>query len=396
MKHALRLFLISCLIVSCTKKTAQTPPQMIPEVTVVKVSPRTIPIVKEFVGQMSGIRDIQVRARVGGILLKRYYREGAKVKAGDLLFKIDPAPYQALLEQAQGEVSVNQARFTNSRQSLNRILPLYKENAVSQKDRDDAVADFNSSKSSLERAKAKLEEAKINLGYTTVSAPINGYTSKETVSEGSLIVVNSDQSLLTTISQIDPAYVNFSYTDNELLELRRLSALGKLSRPVDMTKLEVQVRLGDNSIYPQKGFMNFNDNIIDSTTGTVKARAIIDNPDGYLKPGQFVRVYVSGFSRTNTIAVPSKSIIQTQNGPIVFAVNSESKVQQVNIETGEEIGSEVVVNKGLRGGEYVVVEGAAKVRNGMQVKIVSGSTMAKANSIPVSLPNKEFQANTKY
>lgn len=390
-KVLLTLLLLPCLISSCTKKNAQVPPPMVPEVTVVKVVPRTIPIVKEFVGQISGIRDIQVRGRVGGILLKRYYTEGAKVKAGDLLFKIDAASYQAAFDQAQGDVSVAQARMINARQALNRILPLYKENAVSQKDRDDAVADYNSARSSWQSAKAKLEEAKINLGYTTVLAPIDGYTSKETVSEGSLIIANTDQALLTTISQIDPAYVNFSYTDNELLDLRRLTEMGKLSQPSDPTKLEVQLRLGDGSFYAQKGFMNFKDNIVDSTTGTVRARAIISNPEGFLKPGQFVRVFVRGFARTNTIAVPLRSVIQTQTGPIVFSVNSESKVQQINIETGEEIGNDVVVNKGLKGGEYVIVEGAAKVRNGMQVKIITGASMAKV----VPRPAKDLQASAK-
>ncbi|MBO9667576.1 MAG: efflux RND transporter periplasmic adaptor subunit, partial [Bdellovibrio sp.] len=265
----------------------------------------------------------------------------------------------------------------NARQSMNRILPLYKENAVSQRDRDDSVADFNSAKASLESAKARLEEAKINLGYTTVTAPIDGFTSKETVSEGSLLVANTDQSLLTTISQIDPAYVNFSYTENELLDLRRLSSEGKLSFPKDLTKLEVKVRLGDGSLYPKTGYLNFNDNIVDTSTGTVKARATIDNKDGALKPGQFVRVFMTGFMMTNTIAIPTKAIVQTQTGQIVFAVTKESKAQQIAVETGDEIGSETVITKGLRGGETVIVEGAAKIRNGMPVRVISGSSMAK-------------------
>ena len=391
MKKVLFILLLPCFIISCTKKAAQAPPAMVPEVTVVKVEPRTIPIVREFVGQSSGIRDIQVRARVGGILLKKYYVEGSKVKAGDLLFKIDPAPYKATLDQAKGDLNSAQAKLVNARQAWKRILPLYKQNAVSQKDRDDSVADFNTAQSAWLSAKAKLEQAQINLDYTTVLAPIDGYTSKETVSEGSLIAPTAEQSLLTTISQISPAYVNFSYTDNDLLELRRLAAMGKLSRPTDINKLEVELRLGDGSTYPEKGFMNFNDNIVDPSTGTVKARATIANADGFLKPGQFVRVSLNGYFRTNTIAVPLRSVIQTQNGPIVFAVNAENVAQQVSIETGEEMGDDIVVNKGLKGGESVIVQGAVKVRNGMKVKIVSGSTMANVTPQPV----KELQANAK-
>ncbi|QDK46515.1 efflux transporter periplasmic adaptor subunit [Bdellovibrio sp. ZAP7] len=369
-----------CLLLSiaaCSKKEAPKAQQLVPEVTAVKTSVRDIPITKEFVGQISGIRDIQVRARVGGILLKRYYTEGDKVKAGSLLFKIDPAPYTAALNQAKGEVAIQRARLTNARQSMNRIVPLYKENAVSQKDRDDAVAVYNAAKSALDAATAKMEEAQINLGYTTVTAPIDGYTSKETVAEGSLIVANSENSLLTTISQTDPAYVNFSYTDNELLELRRLAAKGKLIRPDSLDKIEVQVRMGDGELYPQVGFMNFNDQIVDTSTGTVKARASIANKDAVLRPGQFVSVYVKGFMLRKVITVPLKSVVQTQNGPIIFSVTENSVARQISVELGEEIVNDVVVNRGLRGGELIVVEGASKIRNGQTVKVVSGTSIAK-------------------
>ncbi|QLY24711.1 efflux RND transporter periplasmic adaptor subunit [Bdellovibrio sp. KM01] len=369
-----------CLLLSiaaCSKKETPKAQQLVPEVTAVKTSVRDIPITKEFVGQISGIRDIQVRARVGGILLKRYYTEGDKVKAGSLLFKIDPAPYTAALNQAKGEVAIQKARLTNARQSMNRIIPLYKENAVSQKDRDDAVAVYNAAKSALDAATANMEQAQINLGYTTVTAPIDGYTSKETVAEGSLIVANSENSLLTTISQTDPAYVNFSYTDNELLELRRLAAKGKLIRPDSLDKIEVQVRMGDGELYPQIGFMNFNDQIVDTSTGTVKARASIANKDAVLRPGQFVSVYVKGFMLRKVITVPLKSIVQTQNGPIIFSITENSVARQISVELGEEIINDVVVNRGLRGGELIVVEGASKIRNGQTVKVVSGTSIAK-------------------
>ncbi len=369
-----------CLLLSmvaCSKKEAPKAQQMVPEVTAIKTSVRDIPITKEFVGQISGIRDIQVRARVGGILLKRYYKEGDKVKAGSLLFKIDPAPYIASLNQAKGEVAIQKARMINARQSMNRIVPLYKENAVSQKDRDDAVAVYNAAKSALDAANAKLEEAQINLGYTTVTAPIDGFTSKETVAEGSLIVANSENSLLTTISQTDPAYVNFSYTDNELLELRRLAAQGKLIKPDSLDKIEVQIRLGDGELYPQTGYLNFNDQIVDTSTGTVKARASISNADASLRPGQFVSVYVKGFMLRKVITVPLKSVVQTQNGPIIFSVTENNVARQISVELGEEIVNDVVVNRGLRGGELIVVEGASKIRNGQTVKVVSGTSIAK-------------------
>ncbi|QDK36870.1 efflux RND transporter periplasmic adaptor subunit [Bdellovibrio sp. NC01] len=374
----LKVMTLSLLLsmAACSKKEAPKV-AMIPEVTAIKTSVRDIPITKEFVGQISGIRDIQVRARVGGILLKRYYKEGDKVKAGSLLFKIDPAPYIASLNQAKGEVAIQKARLVNARQSMNRIIPLYKENAVSAKDRDDAVAVYSAAKSALDAANAKLEEAQINLGYTTVTAPIDGYTSKETVAEGSLIVANSENSLLTTISQTDPAYVNFSYTDNELLQLQRLAATGKLSRPDSLEKIEVQIRMGDGQLYPQIGYLNFNDQIVDTSTGTVKARASIANANSVLRPGQFVSVFVKGFVLRNVITVPLKSVVQTQNGPIIFSVTENNIARQISVELGEEIVNDVVVNRGLRGGEVIVVEGASKIRNGQTVKIVSGSKIAQ-------------------
>ncbi|WP_413582398.1 efflux RND transporter periplasmic adaptor subunit [Bdellovibrio sp. HCB288] len=364
------------LTLACTKKV-EPPVQLVPEVTTIKVGPRDIPLTREYVGQISGIRDIQVRARVGGILLKRYYQEGQKIKAGSLLFKIDPAPYATAVAQAKGEVEIQRARLINAKQSMDRIVPLYKENAVSQKDRDDAVAFYNGAKSAFDAAKAKLDEAKLNLSYTDVTAPIDGYASAETVAEGSLIVANSDKSLLTTISQTNPAYVNFSYTDSEMLELRRLAAEGKLGRPESMEKIEVQIKLGDGEFYPKVGFLNFNDQIVDTSTGTVKARASIDNEDASLRPGQFVRVYMKGFIIKSAIAIPQKAVVQTQNGPVVFTVDGESVARQVGVELGQEISSSILINRGLRGGELLIVEGAAKVRNGQKVKVVSGTAIAR-------------------
>ncbi|WP_413585105.1 efflux RND transporter periplasmic adaptor subunit [Bdellovibrio sp. HCB274] len=374
-----RLIILGLLFftLACTKKEAPQALQLVPEVTAMKVVSRDIPLTKEFVGQISGIRDIQVRARVGGILLKRYYKEGDKVKSGSLLFKIDPAPYIAAVAQAKGEVEVQRARMINARQSMNRIVPLYKENAVSQKDRDDAVAMFNAAKSAFDAAKAKLDEAQLNLSYTDVTAPIEGYTSEQTVAEGSLIVPNSEKSLLTTISQTNPAYVNFSYTDSELLELRRLAAQGKLGRPESLEKMEVQIKLGDGEFYPKIGYLNFNDQLVDTSTGTVKARASIDNADTSLRPGQFVRVYMKGFIIKNAIAIPQKSVVQTQNGPVIFTVSAESVARQVGVELGQEIAGDILVNRGLRGGELIIVEGAAKVRNGQKVKVVSPNAIAK-------------------
>lgn len=379
MKHKRLLCLIVLLagVASCNKKEKTKVAEMIPEVTVLRAVSRNVPLTKEFVGQVAGFRDIEVRARVGGILLKRFYTEGAAVKEGQPLFLIDPEPLKVEVSRALSVMRIEQARYENAKRALDRTLPLYKENAVSQKDRDDAIAYHQGAKASLESAKAKLKNAQIDLGYSTVTAPISGFTSAETVSEGSLIVPNSEKSLLTVISQVDPAYVNFSYSENEMLVLRKGHAQGTLSGSLD--KLKVRLKMGDGSMFSGDGKLNFNDIIVDSTTGTIRARAVFSNPQSLLKPGQFVRVYVEGFELKNSFMIPQRSVIFTQQGPIVFVVDSKSVAQQVSVELGQELGNDVFVNKGLKNGDWVIVDGAAKVKQGQPVKIIKDRSMAKAD-----------------
>ncbi|MFS4460209.1 efflux RND transporter periplasmic adaptor subunit [Bdellovibrio sp. HCB2-146] len=370
-KRSLYLLVFVMLGLSCSKKEAPKPTAMVPEVTVLKVESKDIPVTKEFVGQVAGIKDVEVRARVGGILLKRYYTEGSRVKEGDLLFLIDPEPFKVRVSQAQSVVRIEAAKFENARRSLNRILPLYKQNAVSQKDRDDAVAEYQSSQSALETAKARLKDAQIDLGYTTVRAPISGFTSKETVSEGSLIVADTDRSLLTVISQINPAYVNFTYSESDLYDLRRRRDAGTLIG--DATNLRVRLKLNDGSFYPVIGKLNFTDILVDTSTGTIRARALFDNPDSLLKAGQFARVLVEGFQLKNSIMIPQKAVILAQKGPVAFIVDKQSVAQQVMLELGEEIGNDVVVQKGLKSGDLLIVDGAIKVHQGQKVKVITKS-----------------------
>lgn len=376
MKRSLYLLSFVFFGLSCQKKEAPKVAALVPEVTVMKVQAKDIPITKEFVGQVAGIKDVEVRARVGGILLKRYYTEGSPVKEGDLLFLIDPEPFKVRVSQAQSVVRIEEARFDNARRSLNRIVPLYKQNAVSQKDRDDAVSEYQASQSSLETARARLKDAQIDLGYTTVRAPISGFTSKEAVSEGSLIVAESDRSLLTVISQINPAYVNFTYSESDLLDLRRRRDEGTLVG--DANNLSVRLKLNDGTFYSVVGKLNFTDTLVDTSTGTIRARALFGNPDNLLKAGQFARVFVEGFQLKNSIMVPQKSIIISQKGPVAFIVDKNSLAQQVSLELGEEIGNDVVVQKGLKNGDLLIVEGAIKVHNGQKVKVVTSGAIAQS------------------
>jgi membrane fusion protein (multidrug efflux system) len=210
-----------------------------------------------------------------------------------------------------------------------------------------------------------------------VTAPISGFTSAETVSEGSLIVTNSDKALLTVISQVNPAYVNFTYSENEMLALRKEHSAGSLVGSLE--KLKVRLKMGDGSMFKGEGRLNFNDIIVDSTTGTIRARALFPNDQNLLKPGQFVRVYVEGFELKNSFIIPQRSVIYTQQGPIAFIVDQQSVAKQVAVELGQELGNDVFVNKGLKNGDWVIVDGAAKVRQGQKVKIVKDRSMAKAD-----------------
>ena len=336
-------------------------------VSVLTVTPHDVPTSMEFVGQTAGYREVEVRPRVGGILLKRAYTEGRPVQQGELLFQIDPEPFQASLDNAKANLQVEQANLIRAQQDYKRIIPLFKENAVSQKDRDDAVAAFASAKASVAAAQAQVKEAQINLGYTRVTAPITGITSKEVRSEGSLVTSTGDGSPLTKISQLNPLYVNFSVSDNDNLTMRQDEAAGRLRLPPG-NQYSVRLTLSDGSVFSQVGRMNFTDSIVDTSTGSVRARAEFSNPDGTLLPGQFVRVRLEGAELINAIVVPNKAVMTTQQGKQVWVVGPKGTAVPVVIELGQLVGDDVVVTKGLKAGDRVVIDNLIKVQPGMPLK----------------------------
>ncbi|RQO65537.1 efflux transporter periplasmic adaptor subunit [Aquitalea sp. FJL05] len=364
--------LLSALAVSlagCGQKTDPAAQAAMPAmpVSVIKISERNIPVNFEYVGQAAGSREVEVRARVGGILLKRAYTEGRPVKQGDLLFQLDPATYQATLEQAAAALKVQEAQLASTRQDYDRVMPLFKENAVSQKDRDDAVAAYQAAQAQVAAARAKLKEAQINLDYTRVTAPISGMTSQETRSEGSLVSTSADGSLLTKISQLDPIYVNFSMSDSDQMNLRKMQDKGLLKLK-DNGHFEVALKLADGSLFDHNGFLNFTDSLVDSTTGTIRSRASLANPQGKILPGQFVRVILKGAERINAIAVPQRAVLTTQQGKMVWVVGEGNKVQPRPITVSQDVGLEVLVESGLKSGEQVVVDNIIKLRPGAEVK----------------------------
>jgi len=338
-----------------------------------EIKPVTVPIRFEYVGQTAGSKEAEVRARVQGILEKRTYQEGSRVKAGQTLFVIDARPYAAQMQAAAAEVTRAQAQYAQAKRNLDRLQPLASSNAISRREFDDAVSAEESGAAGVKQAQAKLVEAKLNLGYTTVAAPVTGFVSRSLKSEGSL-VTPGENSLLTTVWQIDPMHVNFSIAENELLRVNRSIAEGKLVVPTDPKSKSpayaVSVRLADGSLAPQKGSLAFIDPRISEASGAFDARAQIGNPDGALRPGQFVRVVLEGATRPNAIVVPQRAVLEGPQGKFVYVTGKSQDGSKdvalprpVTVSDWVEVdGAQMwIVESGLKAGDAVIVEGMAKI-----------------------------------
>jgi membrane fusion protein, multidrug efflux system len=348
------------------------------EVSVVTVAPRDISVTVHATGRTESSKEVEVRAQVTGTLLKRAYVEGSIVKKGDLLFQIDPTPFQNAVNQAKANVTQQQTAVNKAERDIERLKPLLTLKAVAQKEYDDAVSAREQAQATLESAKAVLDNAQINLNYTNITAPISGITSKTLKDEGSLVSSGSD-SLLTKIHQIDPIYVNYSTSDTEYLAMKRSLEKKALILPAE-GKVDVELTLSDGSNYPVTGKLNYRDTLVDSQTGTIQSRAEFSNHDSTLVPNQFVRVTLKGATRPGAIVVPQRAVQQSQAGHYVYVVNNEGKTEQRMIKAGEWSGDDWIIESGLTGGEVVVVEGTIKLQPGMQVRTVPYAAAAQAAS----------------
>jgi membrane fusion protein (multidrug efflux system) len=338
-------------------------------VTLRQVTAATVPVRFEYVGQTAGSKEAEVRARVQGILERRTYQEGGTVRAGQTMFVIDPKPYATQVQQAEAALAQAQAQLAQARRLAERLKPLVGERAVSQREYDDAVSAEETAAAGVQLAQARLAEARLNLSYTTVTAPVSGFASRAQKSEGSLVAPGAD-SLLTTVSQIDPLHVNFSVSENEKLRFDKLVAEGRLVLP-DPKKgaLEVTLRLADGSVFPRKGRLSFIDVRINPATGSFDARAEIANPDGALHPGQFVRVQLEGAARPNAIVVPQRAVLDGPQGKFVYVAAKSPEGKDIALPRPVTLGDWVeadgtnqwIVESGLQPGDQVVVEGMAKI-----------------------------------
>lgn len=336
-----------------------------PSVELTTLNARTVPLSYSYAGRISAFREVQVRAQVGGILMERAYVEGARVKAGDVLFRVDPKTYEAEVARADAQLQTAQAQLAQATRDKARAVELFTRQVGSQKTRDDALSAVDLAEAAVAAAQAQLKAAQINLDYATVRAPIDGVTSLDVVPEGSLIGVGSTDSLLTTITQLDPVYVNFSFTDANAAEIRRIADAQKSHSPD--AQLTAKITFGDGKVYDKTGEIDFTSASIDTQTGTIRSRAIFPNPDLYLIPGQFVRVTISGMSLPSAIVVPEIAVLQGPQGKFVYTVDDKNVAAMAPVTLGQSVEGGWIVTEGLKSGDQVVTSGVIKVRPGAPV-----------------------------
>jgi membrane fusion protein (multidrug efflux system) len=385
------LFLAACGPSNGREKGGHGPGGGMPpsEVTVTTATQEALPVTWEYVGQTAGSREVEVRARVTGILLSRNFKEGERVKKGQSLFTIDPKPFQAALARALADVAAAEARYEQARRNAARLKPLYAEKAVSQKENDDAVSAEAIGAADVQAAQARLTEARLNLAYTKVESPVSGITTRALPSEGTM--VSGPNVLLTSVVQVDPIWVNFGIPDNEQARIQKDAQAGILKLP---RNFEVELRLSDGSVYVHKGKLDFADVRVSAATGTREARAEVPNPDGYLRPGQFVRVVLKGASLPNAVTVPQRAVMEGPQGKFVYVVDEKSTAQPRPVEAGQwAAGERWIITSGLQGGERVIVDGVMKIGPGAPVKVAEKpAEKPAADKIAAKKPAEKQQA----
>jgi membrane fusion protein (multidrug efflux system) len=378
--RALVSIAVAAVLAACSEVGSQPHGQMPPpEVAVVTVAPRTLPVRYEYVGQTAGFREVEVRSRVNGILLKRNYHEGGTVKRGQSLFLIDPAPFQVALAKAEADLATAEARQAQAAREAERLKSVLDIRAVSRKEYDDAVSSAQITAAEVKSAQARVAEAKLNLEYTRVEAPITGVSSRALRSEGTL--VSGPDVLLTSVTQVDPIYVIFGIPEADQARIRRDVEAGRLKLPPDQ-RFEVSVTLADGIVYGKQGKLDFTDVRVNPATGTIEARADLPNAAAVLRPGQFVRVRLSGAVRPNAITVPQRAVLEGPQGKYVYVVNAESKAEPRPVVVGDWSGDAWVIDSGLAAGDKVIVDGVMKIGPGAPVRIAEPAAEGKSPAGP--------------
>jgi membrane fusion protein, multidrug efflux system len=367
--ETLALLASLALLSACGGRAAAPAAPAVVEVGVVTIQPAPVTLTRELPGRTSAFRVAEVRARVNGIVQKRLFVEGSDVKEGQKLFLIDPAPYEAALDGAKAALARAEATLANARLQAQRNAELIKTNVVSQQDHDNAMAALKTAEADVAAARAAEQTARINMGYTNVTAPVSGRIGRSAVTEGAYAQA-AQATLLATVQQIDPIYVDVTQSADDVLRLRRDLEAGKLQ---GSGKGQARVRLltEEGREYAQAGTLQFTDVTVDPGTGSIALRALFPNPKGELLPGMFVRARLEEGVSPQALLVPQVGVTRDQKGmPVAMVVNAEKKVERRQLTTDRAVGNAWLVTDGIRPGDQVIVEGLQKVRPGVQVNPV--------------------------
>ncbi len=387
--NALKPFFLTCRVLAmsllvifatgCAKEEKAAP--QAPEVDVVDVVQKDVPVYSEWVGTTDGLVNATIRAQVTGYLIKQNYKEGDLVKKGQVLFEIDPRPFQATLDQSKGELGLQQAGWDTAKANLKRIRPLAEQNAVSKRDLDNAVGSEQATHAAVLSAQAAVEKAKLDLGFTRITSPLDGIAGIAKAQIGDLVGSGQIEEL-TTVSTVDPikAYVPIS-------EQEYIKAMQKGS--AEKQKIALELILADGSTYPHKGEIAFADRQVDVKTGTIRVATIFPNPGNLLRPGQFARIKAATAIRNGALLVPQRAVTEQQGSYQVAVVSADNKVSIRPVKVAERIGSLWIITEGLKPGERVVAEGIQKVREGMLVVSKTSEASAKAETAPAAPKDSE-------
>jgi membrane fusion protein, multidrug efflux system len=401
--HARRHSGIACVIATaavlaaCSKEAPPPPPRPAPEVSVLTIEPATIPYTPTFVAQTESSRQVNIVARVSGFLDRIAYREGELIKQGQVMFLLDAKPFQAQLNAALGGLESQQARYATAQATYGRVKPLADQDALPLSDLDRAKGELDAAKAAVFSAQAKVEEAQLNLGYATITSPVTGVASRALQRQGAYVNATAESANLTYVAALDPIWVNFNISQNQLAKYQELAAKGQLVVPSN-DNYEVEIVLPGGAVYPYRGKIGFADPSFSQDTGSFLVRAVLPNPKHDLQPGMFVTARVKGAHRPNAVVVPQLAVQQGNNGHFVYVVNASTVAEVRPVTAGEYHGEkDIVIVDGLGKGDRVVVDGLLKVVPGQPVTIVpaAAAPAASPTAPPATVPATKAAPGTK-
>jgi len=368
-------------LAGCAKEApqAQRPP---PQVGVLTIAPQTIPFSPTFVAQTESSRQVNIVARVSGFLDRISYEEGELVKQGHVMFRLDPKPLQAQLNAAKGELESQQARLSTAQATYGRVKPLAEQDALPQSDLDRAKGELDAATAAVFSARAKVEEAQLNLGYTTIASPLTGVAGHALQRQGAFVNSSAESANLTYVAAVDPIWVNFSISQNQMARWGQERDKGRIVTPKD-DNYDVEVVLPGGAKYPHQGKISFAEPTYSQDTGSFLVRAVLPNPKLDLRPGMFLTAIVKGAQRPDAIVVPQLAVQQGSNGHLVYVINANNLAEIRPVIVGDYYGdTNIVILGGLLGGDRVVVDGVQKVVPGQPVTIVPPASAIKAADAP--------------